>query len=169
MDSGLLHIHEGRTDLFTPADGLSGGSVTSLFEDREGNIWVATVEGLDRFRDFAIPTISVQQGLSSRGLFSILAARDGSLWLGTSDGLNRWNKGQITVYRNRGRRGVRGGSPVSGLTAGRGADSRGTVREITDSGLPENRRSPSFRTIAGKFGSERKAGLPFLSPTGLFP
>ena len=36
-----------------------------LFEDREGNIWVATVDGLDRFRDFAVPTISVKQGLSN--------------------------------------------------------------------------------------------------------
>ena len=41
-------------------------SVSALLEDREGSIWVATVDGLDRFRDFAIPTISVQQGLSSQ-------------------------------------------------------------------------------------------------------
>ena len=136
MDKGLLHIHEGRTDLFTPAEGLSGGSVTSLLEDREGNIWVATVEGLDRFRDFAVPTFSVQQGLSSRGVSSILAAKDGSLWLGASDGLNRWNKGQITVYRKRGLRGARGGSPVNGFTARSRAGSMGTVREITDSGVP---------------------------------
>src|SRR5207248_858085 len=101
-----------------------------------GSIWVATVEGLDRFRDFAIPTFSDQQGLSSGGIFSVLAARDGSLWVGASDGLNRWIKGQITVYRYRSLAGVRGGSTVSGLTPGREADSRGTLREITDSGLP---------------------------------
>ena len=168
VDKGLLHIHEGRTDLFTPAEGLSGGSVTSLFEDREGNIWVATVDGLDRFRDFAIPTISVQQGLSSRGISSILAARDGSLWLGASDGLNRWNKGQITVYRNRGLAGVRGGSPVSGLAAGRGPTRGARFERLPTAGC-RTRRTPSFRTLAGKCGSGRKAGLPFLSPTGLFP
>jgi signal transduction histidine kinase/ligand-binding sensor domain-containing protein len=99
VDKGLLHIHNGRTDLFTPADGLSDGSVDALFEDREGNIWVATDDGLDRFRDFAVPTISTQQGLSSRGVSSILIARDGSLWVGASDGLNRWMNGQIKVYR----------------------------------------------------------------------
>src|SRR4030095_14332936 len=85
--------------LFTPAQGLSGESVDALFEDREGNIWVATDDGLDRFRDFAVPTISIQQGLSSRGVSSILIARDGSLWVGASDGLNRWMNGQIKVYR----------------------------------------------------------------------
>ena len=99
VDKGLLHIHEGRTDLFTPADGLSDGSVNALFEDREGNIWVATDDGLDRFRDFAVPTISIQQGLSSRGISSIVIASDGSLWVGASDGLNRWINGQIKVYR----------------------------------------------------------------------
>ena len=140
VDSGLLHVHEGKADLFTTANGLSGASVTALFEDREGSIWVATADGLDRFREFAIPTISVQQGLSSQGFGSILAARDGSLWLGTSEGLNRWNKGQITVYRNRPQRGVRGASQPSGLTVGRGADWKRTVREITDSGLPEKNR-----------------------------
>ena len=36
-----------------------------LFEDREGTIWVATNNGLDRFRDFAIATFSVNQGLSN--------------------------------------------------------------------------------------------------------
>ena len=60
VDTGLLHIHDGRMDLFTRADGLSGNSVPSILEDREGSIWVATVDGLDRFRDFAVPTISVQ-------------------------------------------------------------------------------------------------------------
>ena len=74
---------------------------TSLFEDREGNIWVATIDGLDRFRDFAVPTISVKQGLSNATVWSVLAARDGSVWLGTRDGLNRWNDGQITIYRKR--------------------------------------------------------------------
>ena len=99
VDKGLMHIHEGRTDLFTPAEGLSDGSVNALFEDREGNIWVATDDGLDRFRDFAVPTISIQQGLSSRGISSIVIASDGSLWVGASDGLNRWINGQIKVYR----------------------------------------------------------------------
>jgi signal transduction histidine kinase len=85
-------------DLFTRSDGLSGDAITNLFEDREGNIWVATMDGLDRFRDFAVPTISGKQGLSNPYVWSVLAARDGSVWLGTRDGLNRWNDGQIAVY-----------------------------------------------------------------------
>lgn len=79
--------------------GLSGDFIDNLFQDREGNIWVATRDGLDRFRDFAVPTISVAQGLSNTTAVSVLAGRDGSVWLGTNDGLNRWNDGRVTVYR----------------------------------------------------------------------
>jgi signal transduction histidine kinase/streptogramin lyase len=84
--------------LFARSDGLSGDFVECLFEDREGNIWVANDDGLDRFRDFAVPTISVKQGLSNNTVWSVLAARDGSVWLGTLDGLNRWKDGQVTIY-----------------------------------------------------------------------
>jgi signal transduction histidine kinase/ligand-binding sensor domain-containing protein len=172
LRDGLLHIHERRTDRFTQAKGLSSESVNSLFEDREGNIWVATTEGLDRFRDFAIPTFSDQQGFSSRGLFSILAARDGSLWLGASNGLNRWNKGQITIYRNPGN--VRPVSPVSGLTAGRGTNSRGTVRQITDGGLPQDSLYSIFEDHRGQIWVGTQLGVGLLKsdrfvPTGSVP
>src|ERR1700683_1813428 len=73
----LRHVHQGKTDLFARSDGLSGDFVTALFEDREGNIWVATSDGLDRFRDFTVPTISVKQGLSNATVGSVLAAKDG--------------------------------------------------------------------------------------------
>jgi ligand-binding sensor domain-containing protein/signal transduction histidine kinase len=98
-DRGLLHVHQGRTDVFAHSDGLSGDFVFRLFEDREGSIWVATLDGLDRFRDFAVPTISVKQGLSNANVLSVQEARDGSIWLGTASGLNRWKDGQITTYR----------------------------------------------------------------------
>src|SRR5205807_73916 len=62
---GLLHVHQGKTDAFLSSDGLSGDSVLALFEDREGNIWVSTLEGLDRFRDFAVATLTTKQGLST--------------------------------------------------------------------------------------------------------
>src|SRR5262249_51996053 len=96
---GLLHVHQGRTDVFASPDGLSGEYVRSLLEDREGNIWVVTGEGLDRFRDFAVSTISPKQGLSTGSVSSVLAARDGGVLVGTADGLNRWKDGQIAVYR----------------------------------------------------------------------
>ena len=96
---GLLHVHnKGRTDAFTPLDGLSGNSVSAFFEDREGNIWVATPGGLDRFRDSTVTTISAKQGLSSDKIWSVLAANDGSVWLTTRGGLNIIHDGEISHH-----------------------------------------------------------------------
>jgi ligand-binding sensor domain-containing protein len=50
LDFRLLHLHQGKIDVFGESGGLSTNTVENLFEDREGNIWVATRNGLDRFR-----------------------------------------------------------------------------------------------------------------------
>jgi signal transduction histidine kinase/ligand-binding sensor domain-containing protein len=140
-DRGLLHVHQGRTDRFTQSDGLSGDYINKVFEDREGNIWVATLNGLDRFRDFAVPTISVRQGLSDAVVWSVLAAKDGSVWLGTPDGLNRWNNGQITIYRQGAARAGSGGPKQ---------EREHNVREMAHSGLPADGVESLFRDDGGR-------------------
>ena len=97
-DRGLIHVHEGRTDVFAKSDGLSGDSISSLFEDREGDVWVATTGGLDRFRDLPVTMISVKQRLFSNDTNSVAAGTDGSIWLATQDGLARWKNGQPTFF-----------------------------------------------------------------------
>ena len=97
-DQGIVHLHEGKTDVFSSPDGLSGDFADFFFEDREGSVWVTTLGGLDRFRDFAVPTLSTKQGLSNSLVSSVLAAKDGSVWLGTFGGLNRWFKGEISHF-----------------------------------------------------------------------
>jgi signal transduction histidine kinase/ligand-binding sensor domain-containing protein len=135
---GLVHVHQGRTDVFASVDGLSGDGITSLFEDREGNIWAATRDGLDRFRDFAVTTLSFKQGLSGGFVGSVLTASDGSVWLGTGQGLDRWNNGQITIYRKR-----------NGRLPARAAQ-QPPVREIYDDGLPDNSIESLFEDDRGR-------------------
>jgi signal transduction histidine kinase/ligand-binding sensor domain-containing protein len=142
---GLVHVHEGSTDVFGPSDGLSGGDVSALFEDREGSIWVATSGGLDRFRDFAVPTFSVNQGLSNAEVGSVLAARDASMWVGTYGGLNRWKNGQFAIYgKDNGR--LNGHNPHSVFQ-----DSRGRIWVSTIAGLGylENEAFVPVRAVPG--------------------
>ena len=90
-DQGLLRVYRGKTSRFTLGEGLTGEIVTALFEDREGSVWVGTTNGVDRFREPVITTLSPYQGLPNP-VWSVLPARDGSLWLGSlSDGMTRWN------------------------------------------------------------------------------
>jgi signal transduction histidine kinase/ligand-binding sensor domain-containing protein len=111
---GIVHVHQGRTDVFAESDSLSSDQTLRFFEDGEGNIWVASLNGLDRFREFAVPTFTESQGLSGSYVYSVLAATDGSVWLSTTGGLDRWKSGQITVYGKPGAHGkLNGQSPGS--------------------------------------------------------
>ena len=141
---GLLHLHGGRTDVFTQNDGLSGDLVHALFEDRERNVWVATSNGLDRFRDSAVATFSMNQGLSNDTVTSVLAAADGSIWIGTLAGLNRWNHGQVTIYRER-----------SGPT-------RPGVREVVGPGLPDLGVHALFQDDRGRIWLSTRRGVGYL-------
>jgi signal transduction histidine kinase/ligand-binding sensor domain-containing protein len=98
VERGIIHVHHGRTDVFTKSDGLSGDVILSLFEDREGNVWVASTGGLDRFRELPVATVSVKQGLSSDATQSVLAATDGSVWVGSHEDLTRWKDGRATIF-----------------------------------------------------------------------
>ena len=46
---GLIDLRGDRADLFKRSDGLSGDVILSLFEDREGNVWVASTAGSTGF------------------------------------------------------------------------------------------------------------------------
>ena len=97
-NAGLVHIHDGKADVFRQADGLSSDDVLALFEDRENNIWAATPDGLDRFRATTVATFSLKEGLSNGLAWSVLADRDGSVWVATPGGLDRGREGQFTTY-----------------------------------------------------------------------
>jgi signal transduction histidine kinase len=97
-DFGLYHTHRGKTDRFTAADGLSSDRVYGFFEDREGNVWVDTGNGIDQFHPVAAPRLPSTMGLSSATVWSVLATPDSSVWLATPTGLNRWRDGRVTVY-----------------------------------------------------------------------
>jgi signal transduction histidine kinase/ligand-binding sensor domain-containing protein len=100
-ECGLLHIHEGKTDVFSHVNGLSDDYVTRIVEDREGNIWVATYGGIDRFRSYAVPTISSNEGLPNTS-WSVLASKDGTVWVANNKGLSLWKNGKVSLFGSRG-------------------------------------------------------------------
>jgi len=101
MTSGLLHVHEGITDVYSQADGLSGDQVSNVFEDVEGNIWVATSGGLDRFREGAGATVTVRQGLSNSRVSALAPSMDGSVWATSIGAVLNFRNGETTIYRER--------------------------------------------------------------------
>src|SRR4029079_1064432 len=82
-DRGLVHAYHGKADVYGNSEGLSSDNIYDLFEDLEKNVWIATLNGMDRFRDFAVVTFGRNEGLVNPLVGSVLAARDGSIWFST--------------------------------------------------------------------------------------
>jgi signal transduction histidine kinase/ligand-binding sensor domain-containing protein len=67
-------------EIFDESRGLTSDRAVPVFEDREGNIWVGTNLGLNRFR--AAPfVLESHVPVTSRMGYSLAAAADGSLWI----------------------------------------------------------------------------------------
>jgi signal transduction histidine kinase/ligand-binding sensor domain-containing protein len=68
-----------EAEQFTEKDGLLSDVVYALLEDDEGNIWVSTGRGLERFREGAFTPSATPGGVRQRFVF---ATRDSSVWTG---------------------------------------------------------------------------------------
>lgn len=99
-DRGLLHVHNGSTDNFTEADGLSSNSIQALYEDREGDIWAVSAQGLDRFRELSIVTLGARQGLSEAHVTAVFASPAGRIWLGNRTSIDVVQKDRISSLLN---------------------------------------------------------------------
>lgn len=160
---GLWHVGAAHTDTFGKSGGLSGENIWRMFEDREGDIWVATNQGLDRFHDTSVKTYAVAEGLSSPNVTAVIAARDGSTWISTTNGLNHWSSVGRRVYGYRGKVpevwATQPAGPrvavTSGLSLGEGSlleDSRGRIWIATHAGvgyLENERYVPIGRVTEG--------------------
>jgi signal transduction histidine kinase/streptogramin lyase len=67
-----------EAEQFTEKDGLLSNVIWDLLEDREGNIWVSSDRGLERFREGSLVPFATRGGLRPRGVF---ANRDSSVWI----------------------------------------------------------------------------------------
>jgi signal transduction histidine kinase/ligand-binding sensor domain-containing protein len=80
---GLYHIRDGHADHYGAAQGLTGDDVNSIYQDREGNLWITTDKGVDLFRDIPVVSFSSTEGLPGGSEVSAVIARnDNSLWAG---------------------------------------------------------------------------------------
>lgn len=100
IDRGIYRIASGHVDHFATKDGLTSDSIYSFFEDREGNMWVSTSAGIDRFRDFKVWTYTTREGLGVDEVDSVLATRDGRIWAGTASSLDVLDHGEIHSLRS---------------------------------------------------------------------
>jgi diguanylate cyclase (GGDEF)-like protein len=98
---GLRRWKDGRLDVFSSENGLSGNGVTSLLQARDGRIWVATIGGLDWIENGTIHALTKSDGLPSEYVTSTFEGPDGAIWAGTRGGLVRVKDGKIAAVTSR--------------------------------------------------------------------
>ena len=92
----LYRYDTGRFLHLTIADGMLPLWAFPADLDREHNLWVGTLQGLELHHAVTARTFTAQDGLPAAGAGTLCAGKDGSMWIGTqADGLWRVAKGHF--------------------------------------------------------------------------
>jgi len=81
---------------------LSNNEVTSIYEDKSGNLWIGTTDGgLNKFdrEGGRFIQFDEEDGLANNSISGILEDDEGNLWLSTRRGLSRFNP-KTKTFRN---------------------------------------------------------------------
>ncbi|MBD0260263.1 MAG: hypothetical protein ICV83_31490, partial [Cytophagales bacterium] len=101
----------GRVISYTTSDGLSDGTIKTIFEDSRGYLWFGTFNGANKFNGYEftnyLSSASDSTSLSHRQVNAIAEDRAGRLWMGTNLGIDLYNFDQDNFIRVRLRRGER--------------------------------------------------------------
>lgn len=97
-NGGFGRLEESDSVKRLPQNDLPSGA-TDFASDREGNIWIATEEGLFEYKDDQkIAHYTVKDGLRNDKIITLHFDRSGNLWLGTFDGLSVFKDGKFINY-----------------------------------------------------------------------
>lgn len=81
--------------MYNTKNGLSQNSVTSIFRDFNGFVWIGTQDGLNKFDGKQFKQFKHDKddssSLSDQYITSINQDGNGNIWVGTRNGLNVWN------------------------------------------------------------------------------
>ncbi len=121
---GIFRRWKEKVEKMEEKDGLLSSNLTSIFEDKEGSIWLGSIQGLGRFRDTTFTSLGKKNGLPHSIAFCVAATGDGSVWAGTPKGLG-WIQPNGSVQTLFGGKVVLSLYPLSGYELLVGTESSG--------------------------------------------
>lgn len=104
VGSGVYYYDGKSFQNLTTKDGLLNDNVTSIYEDKKGNIWTSSERGhsqdwaLSRYDGNSLSNKHPTEIINKPMLFGVLEASDGSIWFGALDGVYRYDGNTITSF-----------------------------------------------------------------------
>ncbi len=92
---GLIQYKDGKISIWGSEQGLPNTSISYLFRDREGTIWMAGNKGLSRLRKEVIHGYGTKDGIENAEVYPLLLDRKNNIWLGTNRGLSIYRNGNF--------------------------------------------------------------------------
>ena len=96
---GLARLAGDRFVSFTVKDGLAGDHLRCIYEDKDGDLWIGTLDsGLSRLRDGHFTNCTTREGLFNNGAFQILEDARDNFWISCNRAICRVSREQLNNY-----------------------------------------------------------------------
>ncbi|HSK70518.1 MAG TPA: two-component regulator propeller domain-containing protein, partial [Pyrinomonadaceae bacterium] len=97
-NGGIDRFEDGVFKHFAGENEITSLAPTSLFKDREGNLWIGAIGGVTRERDGKFTKSTRENGFPLESVNANIQTRDGALWMATENGLMRFRDNQFTEF-----------------------------------------------------------------------
>jgi signal transduction histidine kinase/streptogramin lyase len=95
---GLCRFRDGAFTGYTARDGSPNTLIRVIYQDRAGDLWIATKDGLCRYRQDKFTCYTTADGLAHNSVYTIFEDSAGSIWFGTQAGVSRLSDGRFRSY-----------------------------------------------------------------------
>lgn len=99
-NDGIIIYNHSVFKHFGEKEGLNEKRISTIAEDKLGNIWFGTItSGLYKYDGLFFTNYTVNHGLSSNTVRSVVVDKNNVVWVGTDNGLSKLEKGKFIIYR----------------------------------------------------------------------
>jgi signal transduction histidine kinase/DNA-binding response OmpR family regulator/sugar lactone lactonase YvrE len=92
-----------RYETLTTSDGLSQGYIYDILQDRDGFMWFATKDGLNRYDGYTFKTYTYESAdpysISNNTIYQLHEDSRGRIWIATDNGLNLYDRSRDHFHR----------------------------------------------------------------------